>query len=190
MKKKVTTNEPRVMLRDRVATLERQMSELLRMLENRAHMAGMEYEPGEIHPNDCLCDPCVTAYPARMEGLEVEPGPRERVVWKDSQEPVSYDSRGEVRPPLRPAQRSEPTPGPWKVYNNADDDIGVLGICELRSPRGQSSPREWPEDLANANLIAAAPDLLAAAQALIYTDNLQRAIDLARAALAKAEGKS
>lgn len=82
------------------------------------------------------------------------------------------------------------TPGPWRtnlcVTSPAgrvaiEPDIAVVYVQATRYGDAQSKTR-----LANARLIAAAPDLHAACHALIYGDDLQVAIDLARAALAKA----
>lgn len=81
------------------------------------------------------------------------------------------------------------TPAPWKpmgagisatmvsVTNKAGRRVAMrVAVCK-------DGDRETVQ--ANARLIAAAPDLLAACEALIKTDDLQKAIDLARAALAK-----
>lgn len=96
------------------------------------------------------------------------------------------------------------TDGPWIAYLYGKDSYGRTiatvaandgsnRICEL-------SPFDLPEDSieANAKLIAAAPDLLSVALALVefadgnnrinLTGKLAEAVGLARAALAKAEG--
>lgn len=93
-------------------------------------------------------------------------------------------------------QKPAHTPGPW-IANSC----GVV-LTEARSPAGHratiaecNSPSA-EVDLANARLIAAAPDLLEALRALEilasrwlpYQD--QDAINEARAAIAKAEGRS
>lgn len=93
------------------------------------------------------------------------------------------------------AKQSSHTPGPWAIQSthpgNGRIAIGVPGIvdslCELRSIRCH-------DNIANARLIAAAPDLLAALKAIdadyaereYMEDYPPRAI--ARAAIAKAEG--
>lgn len=71
---------------------------------------------------------------------------------------------------------SEHTPGPWKVIEDPfsegivaiiqHDEFGLLavGSCEDRAATGE-------EDHYNAHLIAAAPDLLAACEALLNVAN-------------------
>lgn len=89
------------------------------------------------------------------------------------------------------------TPGPWRVFDNADHFI--IGIGELNGDgitdcgfgiwRGKSE-----EAQANARLIAAAPDLLAVLPDLLdhyltcYDGNYDQLATDARAAIAKAEG--
>lgn len=97
------------------------------------------------------------------------------------------------------------TPGPWEVAipGEVDEHYAVLdGFGHTASVYGH--PEETSAALANARLIAAAPDLLAALRAVnaelieLYeraypddeTDNdTTAAIDMAIAAIAKAEGK-
>ena len=103
--------------------------------------------------------------------------------------------------------RSQHTPGPWAVT--------TVGSCHGVHPAASSNERDdicrvtphnyhpdgWPaakaEAEANARLIAAAPELLAALVALmgeanlgdVYLDDDDRAkLDVARAAIAKATG--
>lgn len=90
------------------------------------------------------------------------------------------------------------TPGPWFEYDPdflgsavaVRDEMGVRVLARMN--HGAENATE--EHRANANLIAAAPDLLAACVELIRgdgtSDSMQRAIDLARSAIAKAEGRS
>jgi hypothetical protein len=98
-------------------------------------------------------------------------------------------------------------PGPWWETESGVRDRGGL-ICHTISPQrypGQEDrfERETIERAANKNLIAAAPDLLAALTALrAYLSKCPphaedrtgaewgRMMDLSGAALAKAEGKS
>lgn len=63
------------------------------------------------------------------------------------------------------------TPGPWKIkgYAGEHDEDGALiaagdkNICSTSGGlRENSSPKEWGEYYANANLIAIAPDMLEA----------------------------
>ena len=100
------------------------------------------------------------------------------------------------------------TPGPWEysrmrlppkekdrrcgfVVNGPDvsDDLPVR-VCDLRCPVGVDG---FSEGEANARLIAAAPDLLAALQYIAGWQpenwNPETARDMARAAIAKAEGR-
>lgn len=97
------------------------------------------------------------------------------------------------------------TPGPWRI----DELLGPIvydstgqrvADCQPRlRADGRSRPRG--EQHANARLIAASPELLAALKAFfdihhgaglldIDVSKLQRAIDEARAVVAKAEGRS
>lgn len=97
---------------------------------------------------------------------------------------------------------SKHTPGPWEI-KEADTSIGaewyrILGHGE----RGMVDVAETPyRHEGNARLIAAAPDLLAAAKTLLdvlaneredlpSSDAVGDARDALRAAIAKAEGKS
>lgn len=99
------------------------------------------------------------------------------------------------------------TPGPWEVHTNIGrkSEMGVIAdaapfvICVI------SNAKQWPiEADANARLIAAAPELLAACEALErwsrdrdggayleglkWTKDIQDAVCDARAAIAKAKG--
>jgi hypothetical protein len=96
-------------------------------------------------------------------------------------------------------QQTQHTPGPWTADSGDGQYYGVFresdggGICYLSEPGGQLLPtdRNWPEHEANARLIAAAPDLLAALRNIIAAPrNASRAFihEIARAAIAKAEG--
>lgn len=107
-------------------------------------------------------------------------------------------------PVARPTETRKHTPGPWAV----EDPIGgELSIVEASKPthewkfiaaiylRQGNDPDEFPHAVskANARLIAAAPDLLAALHKIVsdgdYTapEEMKR---IARAAIAKAEGQS
>ena len=98
------------------------------------------------------------------------------------------------------------TPGPWNIEH--DKIEGIRPICQLYHPCGDIV--DWPTDNpddgdreaeANAALIAAAPDLLAALEALQKeawknrTGNVKKDFSLlladsaARAAIAKAKGE-
>ena len=82
------------------------------------------------------------------------------------------------------------TPGPWRHVRNAKGELFILAFG------GQT---ELPETEANARLIAAAPDLLAALQTVIESADdtgcssdltvvESAAVDQARTAIAKATG--
>lgn len=89
----------------------------------------------------------------------------------------------------------KPTPGPWKVDNRSKSELRVItdypdetfiaDLCLSGAPED-----EIEQVRANARLIAAAPELLAALKQLV-NDNLNQAnCDIAEAAIAKAEGRS
>lgn len=100
------------------------------------------------------------------------------------------------------------TPGPWKVFHTTNGQT-ILGIGEAEGSDGITDAnfglwRSGPEREANARLIAAAPDMLAALKAFIaaidravafddvsivdeITDDIETA---ARAAISKAEAAS
>lgn len=95
------------------------------------------------------------------------------------------------------------TPGPWSVSDiNADDlrhaaRFGNVVVyadddCETHPVADCScnhTCRETDEQIANARLIAAAPDLLAALKGVLrIADRKTVEFDAARAAIAKAEG--
>lgn len=96
---------------------------------------------------------------------------------------------------------SKSTPGPWKV-EQSDHWLWVAGpdreenvICDIVGRNSKPGEDLTPEDAANARLIAAAPDLLAACKAAIVKfkhtplDRISVAADMLRDAIAKAEGK-
>ena len=92
-----------------------------------------------------------------------------------------------------------PVPGPWHATAEyiRDENDGMIGEAtnlwaNVKTPIGDRR--------ANAQLMAAAPDMLAALRALLATNScreatynsnvgLAEAVDVARAAIAKAEGK-
>lgn len=84
------------------------------------------------------------------------------------------------------------TPGPWGVFKGTmiESKSGVF-ICDVL---GHSTSQE--EDEANANLIAAAPELLEALQAMLnkaykqnWNDQYPDEIETAQAAIARALGQ-
>lgn len=84
------------------------------------------------------------------------------------------------------------TPGPWRAMIGESDPLLIVGgpnefpVCEVGSVAGATALDE-----ANANLIAAAPDLLAACQSAMDDGFLAgEALDLVAAAIAKARGNT
>ena len=97
-------------------------------------------------------------------------------------------------------------PGPWEVYRWGLDDkaVEILGpegqsIADLseREEEAEAPPVSFVEVLANARLIAAAPDLLAALKAAIpqlhwanlHGSRCEELLDQVGTALAKARGE-
>jgi hypothetical protein len=78
------------------------------------------------------------------------------------------------------------TKGPWS-YRLDDSDVWAGDVRVCRKPHNVSAyDKEWQ---ANARLIAAAPDLLAALEDLLdQSEESWRDRDQARAAIAKAKG--
>lgn len=97
---------------------------------------------------------------------------------------------------------SKHTPGPWKAYGFMITGGDFRQVADCNMPVGTPGREEdatVDEDQANARLIAAAPDLLAACEMLIsdpseewsqteFDRRIGAARDLARAAVAKAKG--
>lgn len=83
---------------------------------------------------------------------------------------------------------SKHTPGPWYVAKTGNDQ-GLI----ISEQTGSNVAVSY--DAKDAPLIAAAPDLLAALRDMVHFDDLpkdeqQPAVEKARAAIAKAEGRS
>lgn len=99
----------------------------------------------------------------------------------------------------KPAPANAFTPGPWFVDGNhvhQDDEAGGRWLCIAKcdqliryAPRTETA--EYAQTVANAHLIAAAPELYEALEHILRgTLSLPRfAEDMARAALAKARGQ-
>jgi hypothetical protein len=106
------------------------------------------------------------------------------------------------------------TKGPWKIHNGCGQCREGIEVVKYRDGRiwtvamchgFDGEPFKWGEETqANANLIAAAPDLLAALEAMlsvalrvddhrgaeaIERGNISRPCDIASAAIAKARGE-
>ena len=84
------------------------------------------------------------------------------------------------------------TPGPWTIQEQADGHLGIYQTHAL-----VATIRHKPEESANARLIAAAPDLLAALEACLPIVDAHRRYALgegdvtamtARATIARAKG--
>lgn len=97
------------------------------------------------------------------------------------------------------------TPGPWKaeeqdIYGNYNGKYQLLATAH-KEEKGKNTVDDGQEAWANADLIASAPDLLAAAKDVITWDKNVRKIDgdnfgiqkdvinFLEAAIAKAEGR-
>lgn len=104
---------------------------------------------------------------------------------------------------------TEHTPGPWRVDEYSRDEIEIVGprekctrngtknewtLAQVGSPEFWDDPQFEKEDHANARLIAAAPDLLAALKLVtdsgLFSSYDDRAWDTVNDAIAKAEGGS
>ena len=105
-----------------------------------------------------------------------------------------------------------PTPGPWAIHTcnengpflysfflstPADNNEFERIICRFPTGTGQFSDM-GRENLANANLISAAPDLLSALKEMMsvfqdheqYDEESAEVVSIARAAIAKAKGEA
>ncbi len=83
-------------------------------------------------------------------------------------------------------------PGPWTVGVDAEYLPGMTVIRELNNPGGRviaALDSNDEQDAANAHLIAAAPDLLAALTALVRLPLDTGNVEAALRAIAKAEGR-
>ena len=92
------------------------------------------------------------------------------------------------------------TPGPWRMETSFDDEFSA-GSFEIVAGEGRYrvvlvTRMPWSgrraESWANGNLMAAAPELLVALRRIIAeaTGHTLASLDAARAAIAKAEGRS
>ncbi len=91
------------------------------------------------------------------------------------------------------------TPGPWRLHNRSEfsivsDSFGVA-TCGGHSDNTRNSEDLYQEQIANARLIAAAPDLLAALreayaamEPMHHLPAVSEALGASRAAIAKATG--
>lgn len=95
---------------------------------------------------------------------------------------------------------SKHTPGPWRVFRSTDGRV-IIGIGESDgggiTDAGFGTWRDGAEQEANAQLIAAAPELLAALKSLVAERKREwggfghhPGDESANAAIAKAEGRA
>lgn len=96
---------------------------------------------------------------------------------------------------------SQHTPGPWEVDRVKHQGEPELVILSVVSKAGANIANLWsfdPSDYANARLVAASPDLLAACNAFLAVmdgedepsnEDVERALIATREAVAKAEGR-
>ncbi len=81
------------------------------------------------------------------------------------------------------------TPGPWLINGEFDSEISVE-IASAAWPICELDPVEWsPEEIANARLIAAAPELLEACKLVSSDHGSSAALRAVLKAIAKAEGR-
>jgi hypothetical protein len=93
---------------------------------------------------------------------------------------------------------SKHTPGPLKIWPGNLSSVSVRGgpnafavcACRLKGPDGRTTGDTIREGKANATLIVAAPDMLAALKAAQPFIKDQQAFNATCAAIAKAEGAS
>jgi hypothetical protein len=88
------------------------------------------------------------------------------------------------------ATKTTHTPGPWLVTKHGTPDYAPqFGIYAEGEPRDLAIIT-GDNSKADADLMAAAPDLLAALEALLDSEGDDNARELAGAAIAKAEGRA
>lgn len=85
------------------------------------------------------------------------------------------------------------TPGPWVAVGawveHTNDNVADICNCDPDAVGQSHLGRSDDEVCANARLIAAAPDMLAALKTLVITRSSRQAIPEALAAIAKATGR-
>lgn len=92
------------------------------------------------------------------------------------------------------------TPGPWEIDDAAFDGLDIVSPQGRVAMLNDGEPGEDTSIWANARLIAAAPDMLAALEALMRWETsaldaeqaaalMDEVCDMARAAIAKAKGE-
>lgn len=95
----------------------------------------------------------------------------------------------------KPSRQTAHTPGPWEIHDNIGrkSELGIVADAAPCIIAVMGNAKAWPaEARANARLIAAAPDLLAACQRIVDCEdkqpgaNCEACVKLARAAIARA----
>ena len=87
------------------------------------------------------------------------------------------------------------TPGPWEITGHSDCQLITRDVPVMLGPPVAIGRTYGPNQIANARLIAAAPDLLAAGKILLAAadegdaDKCMDGYDALRAAIAKARGQ-
>ncbi len=91
------------------------------------------------------------------------------------------------------------TPGPWKVNSSWSNDLGVVADDRLVAmvTNDEDRPIDDAEQLANARIMAAAPELLAALKLAVRVmqdngidESMAGEFDVFTDAIAKAEGRA
>ena len=103
--------------------------------------------------------------------------------------------------------KGEPTPGEWRARNDRHGPYVVsddgINICEMSESSRAAGPDDDAERIANARLIAAAPDMLEALreahdeldcalmdEPYVATEKTWAILDRTKAAIAKAKGRT
>jgi hypothetical protein len=93
--------------------------------------------------------------------------------------------------PVSPVTNAQHTPGPWKaeIFNSGAFDIRPFGRDSFIIAGRNANEYRNAECVANARLIAAAPEMLAALKEARSIPLPPRITDLVYAAIARAEGR-
>jgi hypothetical protein len=124
-----------------------------------------------------------------VRAVEVGPNKYEFPMQCNGTEPTEFIGVNEMTTP----SESKHTPGPWSATEAMYSDH--IGNYRMIVGSGEIVAHVWPTGNANEKcdtpLIAAAPDLLAALKGVLrVADRATLEFDAARAAIAKAEGRS
>ena len=86
-------------------------------------------------------------------------------------------------------EKSKHTPGPWNQIRDTISIASARGLVATAVKKHNGILISNDEMSANARLIAAAPELLAALEQFLSAPYAPMSIDMARAAIAKARGE-